>query len=61
MFYGATMKQKRILILLIIAIVLAVALAVFFYARYETVNHAKQMSSSDLLVYNDDRRIRSRT
>lgn len=55
------MKQKRILILLIIAIVLAVALAVFFYARYETVNHAKQMSSSDLLVYNSTMTARAHT
>ena len=46
------MKKKHILVFLIAVTVLAVGLGVFFYARYETVNHARHMSKSELMSYN---------
>ena len=55
------MKKKHILVLLIAVTVLAVGLGVFFYARYETVNHARHMSKSELMSYNSTMTARGHT
>jgi hypothetical protein len=53
--------SRRSILLICAVVVLAVALAVFFYARYETANHAQHMSNSDLLVYNSAMTARAHT
>ena len=55
------MKQKRLLILFVAVAVLAVGLGVFFYGRYEVINHAKHMSKSELLAYNSAMTARGHT
>ena len=46
------MKQKRLFILFIAITVLAVALGVYHFATYKTVNHAPRLEKSELQKYN---------
>lgn len=46
------MKQKRLFILFIAITVLAVALGVYHFATYKTVNHAPRLEQSELQKYN---------
>ena len=46
------MKQKRLFILFIAITVLSVALGVYHFATYKTVNHAPRLEQSELQKYN---------
>lgn len=46
------MKQKRLFILFIAITVLSVALGVYHFATYKTVNHAPRLEKSELQKYN---------
>lgn len=55
------MKQKRLFILFIAITVLAVALGVYHFATYKTVNHAPRLEKSELQKYNTAMTARAHT